>query len=541
MRVFYTQSIDRFVHVRYLVPWIGTVSCFIAAAGAAAQVSAPPQHGVSVNLATITTDTGAFAPGNKDFTRFAVPAQCIAAVEIARDQGRRTLAWQIALRMIHETTPERDTVPPGVATVAQACRTQAHFTATGVSASELPDLWMLALLEQNDTLAQAVLHRQLALAPNVAVKDTILCHVVETYLHATPARVTDAETVLARVDALPVTEQNHADPLPAHLALLTFAMQSFDEAHMRQEADWIIARSRTMPFMTIRYHYDPVIVAYKAQALLAFVYHPDSLLAVAQQAKQNLKRFPPGIEFPKDTAYSLSEAFPYKYASVTEVLDEIRPSGDPSLLSSHLKRELFSPQSVQAAYWYPNKPAVWPATPGQASLIIYGRNSLLDNCLHWDGPLLTWPLSNGCAVLRTYLPQWAKQYGTHLGITLAAHTQGSAIRSVVLPAAAEADSINWYLRTYLNLPITVAVVQDSVWQFPAPDDRHFWRDTTFYGVVQRHLGGAQPVLLFDSAGTLEWAGPFDPTIIRVLLARMFSGAGATVGSASPQPQQPKKE
>src|SRR5579863_8208592 len=69
-------------------------------------------------LATITTDTGAFAPGNRDFTRYDTPGLCLVAAVIVQAYSQRTLAATIQASNNYWT----DTVGAGeTATVARAC------------------------------------------------------------------------------------------------------------------------------------------------------------------------------------------------------------------------------------------------------------------------------------------------------------------------------------------------------------------------------------------------------------------------------------
>ena len=44
-----------------------------------------PSDSLSARLATITTDTGAFAPGHRDFARYDNPGLCRAAALVTRE------------------------------------------------------------------------------------------------------------------------------------------------------------------------------------------------------------------------------------------------------------------------------------------------------------------------------------------------------------------------------------------------------------------------------------------------------------------------
>ena len=128
-------------------------------------------------------------------------------------------------------------------------------------------------------------------------------------------------------------------------------------------------------------------------------------------------------------------------------------------------------------------------------------------------------------------------------------TKGNAVRSVALPPTAEADSIAWFLRDYLKLPVTVAVVEDSIEQLPAPDGRRYKLDTAYYGhgdwIEPGSRGGPRdiPVLYYGPNGKLRYAGDYsEPPLIRELIAHDMDDAHlaaiSTSSSISPQASLP---
>ena len=124
----------------------------------AAQSHSAQQQGVPDSLAMITTDTGAFAPGYKDYSRYLIPELCVAAARNAGDVMTRPLATQIWLATIRDYAPEQDSLPTRVSQIARACG--AHFTVEKTDEENLPALFNLALLERNDSLARAVLRHR---------------------------------------------------------------------------------------------------------------------------------------------------------------------------------------------------------------------------------------------------------------------------------------------------------------------------------------------------------------------------------------------
>src|ERR1035437_7796607 len=84
----------------------------------------------SARLATITTDTGAFAPGHRDFSRYDTPGLCLAAAKWTRHVLHRTLEAHDSLFLLRET-PERDILGSGgTAAIAQTCATHLQGTDT---------------------------------------------------------------------------------------------------------------------------------------------------------------------------------------------------------------------------------------------------------------------------------------------------------------------------------------------------------------------------------------------------------------------------
>lgn len=471
------------------------------------------------SVATVTTDTGAFAPGHKTFTRYSAPGICVAAALDASDVLRRSLTAQAVLDTIRETAPTRDTLPAGVAAVARVCG--AHFTIAGTAVQDLPDLFTLALLEHDDSLAHLVVQRRVALAAGVAARDTILLDAISEYLAAEPARVTAAGAMVAQMDALGSSTQ--IVRLKAHGALLAFATSIFDTVHMRQEADRIIAVSHKIPATAGKHieeaveHNNPVARAYAALADIAFIDHPDSIVVLMQRAKQDLSRL-----FPS-----------YAKSTLAQVQDRLFPAGAFLVAGDR-------PPPVEAKYWVPKKPDPWPPRHGVVSLVIDG-GMWQDACVRDDGWILTYSSSDQCTPLSTYIRRWAAQYGNHgLAITLVTHTQGYAVRSTALLPAAEAQALGWYFRDYLKLPVTLAVTESAVQELPPPDGRRVYTDTTSLEKFKQKLANdIHPlVMLVGRDGQLLYAENGISPFFEALLARAMTtpATAASLPSVSPSLQ-----
>jgi hypothetical protein len=486
-------------------------------------------------LGDITTDTGDLAPGNKDFTRYTTPGRCVATAEEATEVRRRAVSQQVRPSLIR-TAAGGDSLPAAVRMIARACGER--FNPADLSNDgELEELFTLSLWGDQDSVAQKTLERRLSLASGPVQRAMVLRESAEAYLAVPPGRAAAAEAVLARLNALGPAAATAR--LWAYGALLKYAQKRFDEPLLRRTAEQIITLGQTEPFDSIRYDYLPIIYAHRALGELAYLRTPDSVTAIMVRAKKDLGRFPPAGEFPPGKPWVLLQSRSYKLASVEEVrytllpFDAARYAGAP-----------FPP--VTAAYWRPKQPEVWP--PGGArrpSVVIYG-GSLPNTCAREDhfifGPV--WGEGSMCDPLYTMLPYWFAQYGDRLSVTLVAQTAGFAVRSGVLAPAAEADSLAWFFREHLKLPLTVGVVVDSVWTLPAPDGRQFRIDTTFYGrrnppapVWREHR---PTILLYGVDGQLQFVGEniWSPLLQRLIEreaqhAAALSRPGNTISTPSP--------
>jgi hypothetical protein len=475
----------------------------------------------SVPLATITTDTGAFAPGNKDFTRFTTPGQCLGAVGVASDLLRRSVATQVS-HVLEDSAAAGDPLPAGAVAVAQACL--ARLTTSGTAAGDLPDFFRLALLAGNDSVARTAVARQLALATDAASRAAVLQDAIDGYLDAEPAHVAAAESVAAQMDALGKTMT--VERLNGHQSLLQFARRKFDEPHMRQEAERIIAIGQEVPATTIQLGKEAVFWAYAALGEIAYLEHPDSVMAITARAKRDLGRFGPmpnGI--PVHLLILLKD---FSTLSLPVIRNNLLPFNADQYAGRSLP-------PLAATYWFPKAPTSWPPGNGRPSLIVYG-GWMMNRCARDDDGILDGPLFRGygCRELYTYVPLWAKKYGDQLAITLVSQTGGRAARSAELSPAQEADSLRWFFLDHLELPVTVGVVEASVKTLPVFDGRQFRTDTSFYGnLLHRSKWGFDSnliTLFYGSHGTLLYVS--DESNTTPVLRRLIDREMRTVPTSS---------
>jgi hypothetical protein len=508
-----------------VIPWLGkriaavAVSCVVGvtATGAMSLRGEHSTHVETDSLATITTDTGAFSPGNKNFSRY-TPWMCVAAVHQEQQVIHRSLSDLNHYEWLQVFAPERDTIAMAARTIAQKC--ERRFLLSKSPSTDLPALFTLALMAGHDSLARTVLLRQLAEAKDSAQRQKVLADAVDGYVKAEPARLADATWAADKADSFALAE--HANSLPVHLPLLYSASLAFDQPRLRAEARRILALGKQLDFHAIRYEDVPLIMAWMEVCKVAFVEHPDSVLALVQQAKTDLSRFPLGPTFPPGITWTPWQAFDFAHASIPRVRNFMLPFNPDRYQGPNAF------PAIDAQYWFPSAPKLWPPH-GAVTLVLYDFG-----CVR--GPVVEprFGPQNVCALFNSTIPEWQAKYGSQFELTVVEVTAGHVLRGNVLTSAQEADSIAWYYRTYKKDSATrVAVVRGAQMEIvPSPDGRQAHWDSTALGreLQEIRIGRDLPpwkndntkmALLFDKDGRLLFVG--NPNnyfaLIDVLIAR----------------------
>jgi len=404
-----------------------------------------PLVGQQASRVTISADTGVLIPGHRDFSRYTTPGWCRAAARTAATLLRRTIEFQTSLVTLR---PVEDTLGSGgVAAVARACGEHFTIASAAARAQDLSALLDLALYEQNDTLAQAVLARVVALAPTPA---TVQDNYVEAIRYSLdeakpPGSVRAAEAFVAKLDAL--GQSALVARLQAHSQLLAFWQRNDDAVRSRHEAEQIIALGHALPAaeLTRSLPYGPIWHAYQELMTEAFLATPDSLPVIAQRYEQELSR-----------------AHLTPTASPQMVINQLTPHS-----MNRLEKNARFPL-LHATYWF-------PAAAGDTVRPVPGKVNLF--------------VGIGGGVMTTEVRHWLAQYDAQgLVITVVVPTRGASwstgnldILNGPWTPAEEAKQLEWYWHTYEHLPVTVAV-QETHWQWrPAPDGRRIQVDTTSFG------------------------------------------------------------
>ena len=428
-------------------------------------------------LASITTDTGAFAAGDRDFSRYPTVTFCLLAAQRRQTLLRSSVAAHTLLDTLHDL--RRDTVgTASVAAVARACG--AHFTITNTAPQDLPSLAQYALDEGNDSLARAVVMR--LLTPTSA--EEIGSWGEQLFLNAIPARTALADTVVARIDAMgPRALQAR---IQAHATFLDFwtAARNYDRA--QEEAERIVILERDLAGAALTQEGSHLLVAYRTLMAQAFWEQTDSMTTIAHRAQQDFRRF---------TEASNQGRFFQKLSH--DPVDSMVTFLAPDLYHTMVSGRQLPP--LQADYWF-------PATGSDTVQPVQGKITLEVGA---DG-YCTIQFRNGddsyCfAPVAAAVRRWLSKYRTAgLTVTIVMATPDwTFMDGAVLPAQAAARA-RWYFQDYLRLPVTVAVQTTQYDYLPLPDGRRVPGAKTQF---QRYLGNGPQnatgfLMLFGRDGRL---------------------------------------
>ena len=456
----------------------GAVTLFPSGTGGRAKPNTSGDTLSSTQVATITTDTGAFAPGWRDFSRYTDVGQCLVAAKDQYERGQRSLA---ARQRGDVADIYMDTVGVGATVpIARAC--MARFTMATTPQRDWDRLFELALYARDSKLALAVLNAQLARArpraamPHVrAVPDSVgrYTEAMEAfYSHGWPQA---AESLASDIDTR-LPDYLDLRVRVAHEALERALQNSEDTATLHAASDRVLRLTHAPQSYLPMQYYFAELNAWAARYLLPAVWlHADSMLAVAAQEKESISR----LRF-TDTLVLGIPAYPgsanpnhwmdFPNFPLTTVLTA--EGGPPEWLTWRLRGGGGVAPRLTAAYWFPppGRPAsdtVWPV-PGKVNLLCTGGKF---------GDVDDGFTQHRLAVLaRSVL----KQYGTdQLAVALVfpaggydyvgegwdTHDQWFGTR------AEEAAALRWYVQTYEGLPVTVAVQARNDQWLPPPDSR----------------------------------------------------------------------
>lgn len=418
---------------------------------------------LAARLATITTDTGAFAPGFRDFSRFNTPGLCLAAARVTWAKFHVTLKAQSAA-----DSTQMDTIGMGeTAPIARACEAQVlrHGPPSSATIHDAYMLFDLALFEGNDTLARANLTKMVSDAPTPAKRDSVWVFGLRAYLwRGWPLA---AQQLMAEVDAVGPAARD-AQLQMHYLLQLHYAQQDADSIPLRREIDHVLQMTEMQPK-----HLDPNSYLFEELSFANLIIltantRPDSVNAVATRMQRELSAYKTSPEVTKSRIWKDWPNF-----SVSAVINYYAPTW----FTYRQRGGGVAAPRLQADYWFPPRGRASNDTvrplPGKVNVICK---------LGPPEQGLERGTGYSARALVTDVQHWLAQYGAdHLEVTLVRPAAGYAtfgtdfqdvneVRLFQTPAE-EARLWDWYIHDYKQLPVTVAVqVQHYIW-LPPPDGR----------------------------------------------------------------------
>ena len=513
-------------------------------------------------LATITTDTGTFAPGHHDFSRYNTPGLCmVAAMDV-----RRLRQTRVDQRFDWTGTQTIDTIGSGAASnVAQRCQAQ---LATRTRRTTPPrDQLGMALFSRNDSAAFVLISQAMKQAPTARDRYEVWWNAISEVRHTGAPSMYEA--LLTRFDrqrgTLPpvirlATVVNHLnDALDAHdtvrIQQLWPEVERFGKPTNRWEDDQPI-------FSLVEIAYSDALQ--NAAERLADG-GPDSLPAIARRARQQLGTFSHQARCPNPDGrcQEPNVRLDYETMPLDTLLSELAPQWSMTIRMTHTP----APR-LQADAWFP-APGMPPGdtvrpTAGHVNLICTG-GELSNDLSAFTYVLRPSEISGVRGALGMsnwrddwvqvgFLRRWLARYGNAgLSVTIVREARGwqdlyynrTAGFAGILDAEREASFWQWYEQTYWELPVTVAVQQWHYQTLPPADGRRYRSDTTqfsraFFG--PRWAASATTLdnpedynrcVVIRRDGVIVYRGEEEANDVDHVLRYLFSGAHMDTSSDTP--------
>lgn len=405
-------------------------------------------------LSSITTDTGDFAVGQRDFSRFKAPWTCVGAISVAEAIADRSVEHQMRVVTTFGNSLS-DSVPASVIAVARSCG--AKFSVANTSREDLLDLFQVALISGNDTMASAIIRRFIPSGRIDTAHAGLIDSVVVGYLRARPARIADAEAFLKRMEPQ-IPSQKRSWILPAWSRLIGFEASRpiVDRPRLRVSVEHVMTYAGSQYGDTNATNWWKTVLAQANSG--APEIHPTPVPAL--EAAQWIPSKPNSSHTP---TLVVSMGGPWN----------LFPLPDPALHTWSI--------------WDPN-------------LCVQNRDYVV-------GPL-PFP-SDVCIGLQAWLTEWTRRYQPQeLSIIIVEIQHGSTLWSEPLNERQEAERLASYFRDHLKLPVTVALVPITKTQLPEPDGRHVCKDGDCLRLLSKpqldYLG--PPVSVLDANGQLVYRG-----------------------------------
>jgi hypothetical protein len=474
-------------------------------------------------------DTGDFAMGNRDFSRYVNPVMCVQAAQLTARHMASTVSAQAANEVLRYT-PLRDSIPSGVVATARACGTRfaandPQFTGP-YGLDNLRSWFVLSLLAMHDALADTIQHRILDSATTGDARNRASLWILDQYLQARPVRLVAAKALAAKIDAF--GRPSLLTSVLGHNRLLDLADTAFDRAMIQNEGDRVIALGAglTAQEQCFTGGIAAVIHAFTSEMTVSAIDRSDALAGIIGRLQTHF-RIPAVqecIEIRKHTMFPLPD---YSTMSEAEIVQRILVEnvGLTSVLPEQVKKQ----GVITGPKWFPasGHDGTVPV-PGKATMIVF-----LPTDMRWR--------PGEYEPANTTLRRWIARYGpAGLSVAVLAAPHGYALWGGPESSEQLGKSFDWYYHDYLRLPVTFGL--DTASRLPStpdPDGRvHYdtsalegawriWFSQTKNGSPNYWYRNDGLVMLVDKTGTViyrsEVAGQglgFQP-VLETLLLREF--------------------
>lgn len=478
-------------------------------------VAVPP---VPMALATISTDTGALAPGHQDFSRYDKPGLCLAAAIGTYDASRRSLEVRVAIDTARDA--RFDTVGTAAAkAVLRHCLNRAGIVDTFPQDNALR--LTVAVLSHDDAGALTALSRVTAQEPTAEGRWALQLSALKMFLgvddDSVPGLLRPVLWTAAQTVAQALRQQGSPSTQIAVRATYLDYWERVDSLPaIRQAAESLLAFCHHMPREIVPDGFERM--AYGALMQVALFTQPDSMVAIAQQAQRDSIKVSFMVGFGQSQTTNLASL------PMHRVIDWLSPIGkawDPA--------QRRAPPIFHAVRWYPPPSSRGASSRGAPSRGAPSRGTtshgtaespaaaaaVADTVLPAPG-VTSLMIAGGTAKIAALVRKWRASFTPQqLAITVYdVADDTAAFWTVYVPGqyelmmsgpftvAARGDKARWFYQDYEHLPVSVALALRHV-QFPAwPNDVR----TDDHGPVVRPPVDPGMMRLTDRKGNVVWSG-----------------------------------
>lgn len=421
--------------------------------------SLPPTPAVS--------DSVAFGPGHRDFSRYQTVGWCLVAAQTELKYHHRTVIDRRLPDSLRFLNPVADTTQRVIEVARDCLTTLSHhgINVRSLANSVLPDLLQLAQLADDDTLALAVIERQRIFAHTDSSRQAVALDALQQMVTTPPLRPRLAYTVLARLDA--DGHPARRAQIAARYVLATYWASTHEFAHALALCDSLLQLSdegitpREMFLAPVRYE-----EIWRLKMRVTFDSSPALVLGLAKQIRQSYRRLALRGVLIDSTIwhrrYLAQES--YLTDSLPRLIDAFLPEKDQQGGVEWYTHPPVTP-SLHALEWFSATGDTIQPVPRAVSLFV----ELPDLCVNPDMVQFAFNYEF-CDKAIWMLQQWQQQYGPRgLHITVVTRAADQSLWSGVHPAADDRRQRAWYFQQFWHLPVTVAVQETDTVRHPWPD------------------------------------------------------------------------